>query len=55
MGLQYKATDHLTVAFEGQNLTGAIYRQYMQQGIGLKERGSHYTGHRYTLQLRYAF
>ena len=55
MGLQYKATDHLTVAFEGQNLTGAIYRQYMQQGIGLKERGSYYTGHRYTLQLRYAF
>lgn len=55
MDLQYKATDHLGFALEGQNLTGALYRQYMQQGIGLKERGSYYTGRRYTLQMRYAF
>jgi len=55
MGLQYKATDRFSVALEGQNLARALYRQYMQQGIGLKERGSFYTGRRYTLQMRYAF
>ncbi|MGM9486448.1 TonB-dependent receptor [Ideonella sp. YS5] len=55
MGLQYKATDNLTFAFEGQNLTDALYKQYMQQGIGLKERGSFYAGRRYTLQMRYTF
>ena len=55
MGVQYKATDNLTVAFEGQNITSALYKTYMQQGIGLKERGSFYTGPRYTLQMRYSF
>ena len=55
MGVQYKVTDNLTVAFEGQNLTDALYKQYMQQGIGLKERASFYTGRRYTLQMRYSF
>jgi TonB-dependent receptor len=54
-GLQYKATDHMTFALEAQNLTGALYRQYMQQRIGLKERGSYYTGRGYTLQMRYTF
>jgi hypothetical protein len=29
MGLQYKATDKLTFAFEEQNLTDATYKQYM--------------------------
>ena len=55
MGVQYKATDNLTFAFEAQNLTDALYKTYMQQGIGLKERGSFYTGRRYTLQMRYSF
>jgi TonB-dependent receptor len=55
MGVQYKATDNLTLAFEGQNLTDALYKTYMQQGIGLKERGSFYTGRRFTLQARYSF
>jgi len=55
MGVQYKVTDNLTVAFEGQNLTDALYKTYMQQGIGLKERGSFYTGRRYTVQMRYSF
>ena len=55
MGVQYKVTDNLTVAFEGQNLTDALYKTYMQQGIGLMERGAFYTGRRYTLQMRYSF
>jgi iron complex outermembrane recepter protein len=55
MGVHYKVTDNLTVAFEGQNLTDALYKQYMQQGIGLKERSAFYTGRRYTLQMRYSF
>jgi iron complex outermembrane receptor protein len=55
MGVQYKVTNDLTVAFEGQNLTNALYKQYMQQGIGLMERGAFYTGRRYTLQMRYSF
>jgi len=55
MGIQYKITDDLTVAFEGQNLTNALYKQYMQQGIGLMERGAFYTGRRFTLQMRYSF
>jgi len=55
MGVHYKVTDDLTIALEGQNLTDALYKQYMQQGIGLKERSAFYTGRRYTLQMRYSF
>ncbi|HJV59799.1 MAG TPA: TonB-dependent receptor [Albitalea sp.] len=55
MGVQYRATEDLTLAFEAQNLTNALYKQYMQQGIGLMERGAFYTGRRYTLQARYSF
>jgi iron complex outermembrane recepter protein len=54
-GVQYKVSDDLTLAFEGQNLTNALYKQYMQQGIGLMERGAFYTGRRFTLQMRYSF
>jgi len=55
MGVHYKVTDNLTVAVEGQNLTDALYKQYMQQGIGMKERSAFYTGRRYTFQMRYSF
>ncbi len=55
MGVQYKISEDLTLAFEGQNLNNALYKQYMQQGIGLKEHASFYTGKRYTLQMRYSF
>jgi len=55
MGLQYRASDKLTFAFEAQNLTDALFKQYMQQGIGLKERASFSSGRRYTLQMRYVF
>jgi outer membrane receptor protein involved in Fe transport len=55
MGLHYKVTDNMSVAFEAQNLNNAIYRQYVQQGIGLMEKGSSYIGRRYTLQASYSF
>jgi iron complex outermembrane recepter protein len=55
MGLQYKVNDALTVAFEGQNLNNAIYKQYMQQSIGMMQRESFSTGRRYVLQMRYAY
>jgi iron complex outermembrane recepter protein len=54
-GIQYKVTDDFTLAFEGQNLTNALYKQYMQQHIGLMERSASYTGRRFTLQARYSF
>jgi TonB-dependent receptor len=55
MGIHYKVTDNFSVAFEGQNLTNALYKQYMQQGIGLKDRSAFFTGRRFTLQARYSF
>jgi iron complex outermembrane recepter protein len=55
MGVQYKVAENFTVAFEAQNLTNALYKQYMQQQIGLKEHGTFYTGRRFTLQARYSF
>ena len=55
MGLHYKVTENLSFAFEAQNLNNALYKQYMQQGIGLMDRSAFYTGRRYTLQARYSF
>jgi outer membrane receptor protein involved in Fe transport len=55
MGVQYKVTDNLTVAFNASNLTNSIYHQYMQQQIGLKEHFAFFTGRSYYLQGRYSF
>lgn len=55
MGLHYKVSDNLGIAFEAQNLTSAMYKQYMQQGIGMKLRSAFYTGPRYTMQMSYKF
>jgi len=55
MGVQYKFNDNLTVAFEGQNLSNAIYKQYMQQSIGMMQREAFSTGRRYVVQMRYAY
>jgi TonB-dependent receptor len=55
MGIHYKFNDNLSFAFEAGNLTDALYKQYVQQGIGLKEHSAFYTGRRYTLQARYSF
>ena len=55
LGLHYKVSENLSVAIEGQNLSDALYKQYMQQGIGMKERSAFYAGRRYTVQARYSF
>lgn len=55
MGVQYKALDNLTVAFDASNLTNALYRSYSQQGIGMMLNGVNFTGRRFTLQARYSF
>ena len=55
LGIHYNVTDNFGIGFEGQNINSAIYRQYMQQGIGMMERSANYTGPRYTLQARYSF
>jgi TonB-dependent receptor len=55
MGIQFKPTDNLTVAFDASNLTDALYKTYSQQGIGMKLSGVYYTGRRFTLSTRYSF
>jgi TonB-dependent receptor len=53
--LQYKFTDNLTLSVQATNLTNALFKQYMQQGTGLMERGAFYTGRRYSVRLGYSF
>jgi TonB-dependent receptor len=55
LGVHYKLNDNLSVAFEASNLTDAVFRQYVQQGIGMKEHQAFYTGKRFTLQMRYTY
>jgi iron complex outermembrane recepter protein len=55
MGVHYKVNDGLGISFEAQNLNDALYKQYMQQGIGLMQRSAFYTGRRFTVQARYSF
>ena len=52
---QYTLTTNLTLTVQASNLTNALYKQYMQQGIGLMERGAFYTGRRYSIRLGYSF
>ena len=52
LGIQYRFTDKLTFAFEGQNLTDAIYKQLMQQHIGMMGRSWFASGPRYSLSAR---
>jgi len=53
--LQYKFTDNLNLSVQATNLTNSLYKQYMQQGIGLMERGAFYTGRRYSVRMGYSF
>ncbi|SDC37233.1 TonB-dependent receptor [Massilia sp. PDC64] len=53
--LQYKFTDNLSLSVQATNLNNAVFKQYMQQGIGLKERGAFYTGRRFSIRLGYTF
>jgi TonB-dependent receptor len=54
-GVHYKFDEHLNVSVEGSNLTNALYKQFMQQNIGMMERGTFYTGRRFTVRLGYTF
>jgi hypothetical protein len=45
----------VNLSVQATNLTNALYKQYMQQGIGLMERGAFYTGRRYSIRLGYSF
>ncbi|MFL6657087.1 MAG: TonB-dependent receptor [Massilia sp.] len=55
MGVQYKALDNLTVAFDVTNLTNAVSKNYSQQSIGMMLNSVYYTGRRFSLQGRYSF
>jgi TonB-dependent receptor len=54
-GLFYKINDHMTLGLQANNLTDRVYRQYVQQQIGLKERSAFSSGRSYHAQLRYTF
>jgi len=54
-GLQYKIGEHIRVGGQIGNLTNQIYKQYMQQHIGMKLRSEFYTGRSYGAQLNYTF
>ena len=43
------------IGLEGQNLFSAIYKQEMQQHIGMMGRAWYTTGPRYTAQATYSF
>jgi TonB-dependent receptor len=55
LGVQYRFTDKLTFAFEGQNLTDSVYKQLMQQHIGMMGRSWFASGPRYTLSARLTY
>jgi TonB-dependent receptor len=52
---EYKFTENLNVSIQASNLTNAIYKQYMQQHIGMMERGAFYTGRSYSVRMGYSF
>jgi TonB-dependent receptor len=54
-GFQYKITDNVRIGGQVGNLTNRIYKQYMQQGIGMKLRSAFYTGRSFAAQLNYTF
>ncbi len=55
LGVQYKITDNLRLAGQVGNLTNQVYKQYMQQAIGMKLRAAFYTGRSFGAQMNYAF
>jgi outer membrane receptor protein involved in Fe transport len=54
-GFQYKITDNLRLGAQVGNLTNQVYKQYMQQAIGMKLRSAFYTGRSFGAQLNYSF
>lgn len=56
LGVSYKLMgDKLTLGLEAQNLTNSVYRNLMQQGIGLKGHTYQVSGRRYAVSARYTF
>ena len=55
LGIQYKVTDNLTVAVDAQNLTNALYRQFMQQHLGMIQHNTFTAGRSYGASARYSF
>jgi len=54
-GVQYKVDDNLTLAVDAQNLTDALYKQYMQQHLGMIQHNTFTSGRSYVASLRYTF
>jgi len=54
-GFQYKITENLRLGGQMTNLTNQVYKQYMQQQIGLKLHNAFYTGRTFAAQLNYSF
>ena len=54
-GVHFKVSDGLTVSLEGQNLTNAMYRQLMQQHIGMMKHNYFTSGRRWEASMSYSF
>ena len=54
-GFQYKITDNLRLGGQVGNLTNQVYRQYMQQQVGMKLHNAFYTGRTFAAQMNYTF
>jgi len=54
-GGQYKITDNFRIGVQMTNLTNQVYKQYMQQQIGMKLHNAFYTGRTFAAQLNYSF
>ncbi len=52
---EYKFSDNLNVSVQASNLTNSLYKTYMQQSIGMMERGAFYTGRSYSVRMGYSF
>jgi iron complex outermembrane receptor protein len=54
-GVQYKVSDHLTLSLQGTNLTDALYKQLMQQHVGMLDHNYFTSGRRYSVSLQYSY
>ena len=54
-GVQYRLNDHLTFSLQGTNLTDALYKQLMQQHVGMMNHNYFTSGRRYSVALQYSY
>ena len=54
-GIFYKINDHVTAGVEGQNLTDSVYKELMQQHIGMMPFAWYKSGRSYSVQLRVTY